>query len=116
MSFSELQAYIGSLFSPAQQFAFLIITTGVMSLTQVFKNTFFAFYPTSRPKKKAIIWLFAFNSGLLGGVSGYFTGMSEQKLWFWIFTGIVSGIASIGAFKFLVEIVWFKWLLRKKTA
>jgi len=115
MSLAELQAYISSLFTPAQQFAFLIIAFCVMAVTQVFKKTYFPFYPLPKAKRVALIWLFAFTSGLFFGVGAYYIGLSKQPFWFWVFTGIVSGFFSIGAFKFLVQIVWFRWILRKKS-
>lgn len=115
MDYSQIQVYINGLFTPAQQVAFAIITLGVMSLVQVFKHSYFPFYPTTPKKKKAILWLFAFSCGIGGGISGYFTGMSPQPLWFWVFTGIVSGAAAIGIFKLFISIIWTKWIMRGKA-
>lgn len=114
MDLEQARAILNDLFTPAQQIAFAIITIGVMATVQVFKHTFFAFYPFPPNKKKACIWLFAFSAGFLGGISGHFSGMSPQPLWFWIFTGVVSGAAAIGFFKLFIEIVWRKLILRGK--
>lgn len=105
----DLLKLFTDLFTPNQQTALVIITLGVMSLVQVFKNVYFGFYPTQgRNKKKAILWLAAFVFGVLGGVAGYFVGRPPQPLWFWMFTGAASGCAAIMLFKIFVEIEWRK--------
>ena len=114
MDFEQFQSYLNLLFTPQQQTAIIITTLVVMALTQVFKKVYFGFSPERRKgKKAAIIWLTAFIIGLICGIIGYYIAIPKQPLWFWLFTGAVSGVASIGAFKFLIEIVWLKWLLRK---
>ncbi len=103
----DLSKVFTALFTPGQQTALAIITLGVMSLVQVFKNVYFGFYPTPRRgKKKAILWLAAFIFGVLGGVAGYFLGRPPQPLWFWMFTGAASGCAAIGVFKLIVDVIW----------
>jgi len=103
----DLLKLFTDLFTPAQQTALFVITLGVMGLVQVFKNVYFGFHPvTNRNKKKAILWLVAFTFGVLGGVAGYFVGKPPQPLWFWMFTGAISGCAALGVFKFVVDVLW----------
>ena len=103
----EYLLILDRLFTPQQQTALVIITAGVMSLTQVFKNVYFGFFPvTSRAKKKAILWLAAFTFGVSGGVAGYLVGTPAQPLWFWIFTGVASGGTAIGLFRLFIGIMW----------
>lgn len=95
------------LFTPEQQTALLIITLGVMALTQVFKNVYFGFYPKhTKNVRKAVLWLAAFCFGVVGGVAGYYVGQPPQPLWFWMFTGAASGCVAVGAFKLFIEIDW----------
>jgi len=103
----EYIIYLQNLFTPEQQFALLIITVGVMSLVQVFKNVYFGFFPKhSKIKKRAILWLAAFVFGAFGGVAGYYVGRPPQPLWFWLFVGVASGGGAIGVFKIVIEIEW----------
>jgi len=103
----EYLKILSSLFTPAQQSALAIITIGVMSLLQVFKNIYFGFWPErSRLRKTAIIWMFGFTIGIAAGIAGYYLQLTKQPLWFWIFTGITSGVLAIGSFKLLIEIIW----------
>jgi len=115
-----MEAYLNQiidLFTPAQKTALVVITIGVMSLTQAFKHIYFGFWPERiKTRKTAIIWLAAFIFGLSGGLIGYYFGLPKQPLWFWIFTGIVSGAAAIGFFKLFIEIVWRKFILRGKKS
>ncbi len=105
----DLLKLFTDLFTPNQQTALVIITLGVMSLVQVFKNVYFGFYPTRRRGvKRAILWLAAFIFGVLGGVAGYFVGRPPQPLWFWMFTGAASGCAAIGVFKLLIDVIWLR--------
>lgn len=115
---NELIQYLETIFTRDQQTALLIITFGVMSLVQVFKNVYFGFYPVhSKIRKRAILWLAAFTFGAAGGVAGYYVGRPPQPLWFWMFVGIASGGAAIGIFKIVIEIDWRTlisgWLSRK---
>lgn len=98
---------LNKLFTPQQQTALFIITIGVMSLTQAFKNIYFGFFPTSsKPKKKAIIWLFAFIMGVAAGITGFYTALPPQPLWFWLFSGVISGGGSIFLYRLIVEVIW----------
>jgi len=107
MDFTQIQQIANDLFTPAQQAALLIITIGVMILTQAFKSIYFGFFPCQgQKKKKAIIWLAAFTIGILGGVASYFVAIPQQPLWFNLFAGVSCGGIAIGLFKLLVEIIW----------
>jgi len=95
------------LFSPEQKTALVVITIGVMSLTQVFKNVYFGFWPERRKTRKAaIIWLISFILGLSGGLIGYYFGLPKQPLWFWIFCGVSCGGLGIAAYKLIIEMIW----------
>jgi len=110
----EYFVILDKLFTPHQQIALAIITIGVMSVTQAFKNIYFGFFPVSnRPRKKAIIWLAAFSFGIIGGIIGHITGNPPQPLWFWIFCGVSAGGMAIGGFKLGVGIVWLQWIRRR---
>lgn len=103
----EYLAILNKLFTPQQQTALIIITIGVISLTQAFKNIYFGLFPVhSKPRKKAILWLAALVFGVCGGFVGYVAGVPPQPLWFWIFCGVSAGGLAIGVFKLLVDIMW----------
>jgi hypothetical protein len=94
------------LFTPQQQTALAIITIGVMSLTQAFKNIYFGFFPTqSKPKRKAILWLAALIFGMLGGYTGYLSVVPVQPLWFWIFCGVSAVGLAIGIFHLITNVI-----------
>lgn len=104
---NEYIEILDKLFTQQQQIALAIITIGVMSVTQAFKNIYFGFFPQhSKNRRKAILWSAAFSFGLTGGMIGYFTGMPQQPLWFWIFCGVSCGGIAIGLFKLFVEVLW----------
>jgi len=103
----EYLLILNKLFTPQQQTALLIITIGVMSLTQAFKNIYFGLFPvTGKARRKAILWLAAFSFGVSGGYIGYVAGIPPQPLWFWIFCGVSAGGLAIGAFQLLIGIIW----------
>lgn len=109
MDFTPYIEYLSHIFSPAQQTALFIITVGVISLTQVFKNIYFGFWPTTRKARvKAILWLAAFSFGAIGGFIGYLIGKPPQPLWFWVFSGTSCGAISILVYKVMVELIWDK--------
>jgi len=105
-----MESYLNQLidlFSPEQKTALVVITIGVMSLSQAFKNIYFGFFPTqAKLRKKAIIWLAAFIFGLSGGLIGYYFGLPKQPLWFWIFCGVSCGGLGIAAYKLIIEMIW----------
>jgi len=105
-----MEAYLNQiidLFTPAQKTALVVITIGVMSLTQAFKHIYFGFWPERRKTRKtAIIWLAAFIFGLSGGLIGYYFGLPKQPLWFWIFISVCCGGLGIAAYKLIVEMIW----------
>lgn len=104
---SEYLEILDRLFTPQQQTALVIITLGVMILTQAFKNIYFGFHTvTSAKKKKAIIWSFALAAGIGGGYVGYIAGVPKQPLWFWIFSGVSAGGFALGTYKLIIEIIW----------
>lgn len=99
--------YLDKIFTLEQQVALIIITLGVIGLTQAFKNIYFGIFPTQKPaKKKAILWLFALLAGIGGGYAGYKVGIPKQPTWFWIFCMCTTGASAIGIFKVLIEIMW----------
>ena len=102
----EILDQIGKLFTLQQQAAFAIITMAVIVVTQAFKEIYFGFHKVKDvERRKAIIWLFAFSAGLAGGLAGHFTSTTPQPMWFWIFTGVMSGGAAVWLFKLIVKIV-----------
>lgn len=102
----EYLAILDKLFTPQQQTALVVITFGVMSLTQAFKNIYFGFYPTkNKAKRKAILWLAAFSFGASGGYIGFLTGAPAQPLWFWIFCGVSAGGFAIGLFQLIHDVI-----------
>ena len=85
----------------------------------MFKPIFFGFFPMDKAKdkkkKNAIIHLFVFVSGVIGGVVGYQISIPQQPLWFWVVTGLLSGIGSIVLFKLSLGVDWLGVLgLEKK--
>lgn len=108
--------FLKKAFTDAQWYALIFTVAGTMSLTQVFKNVYFGFfYERRKGKKKAIINLFAFSVGVIGSYIGYEIGIPKQPDWFWVLSGCISGLASIGAFKLFIEVDWLGVLgLEKK--
>lgn len=105
----DIYQFLDKMLTAKQQAALLVITVGVSSLTQAFKNIYFGFHPVrSKPRKRAIIWSVALILGLLGGYAGYALQITPQPLWFWIFSGITSVGGSIGLFHVIA------WIFKKK--
>lgn len=118
-----LAEFFAKLFTPAQQGALLLITFCVLAVTQMFKPIFFGLFYTSKLrdpekekiKRNAIIHLFVFIAGITGGVIGHFISIPQQPLWFWVVTGLLSGIGSIVLFKLSLGVDWLGVLgLEKK--
>ncbi len=105
-----LAEFFAKLFTPTQQGALLLITFCVLAVTQMFKPIFFGFYPMpkdkDKPKKNAIIHLFVFVAGITGGMIGHYISIPQQPLWFWVVTGLLSGIGSIALFKLSLGVDW----------
>lgn len=105
-----LAEFFAKLFTPTQQGALLLITFCVLAVTQMFKPIFFGFYPMTKdkdkPKKNAIIHLFVFVTGITGGMIGHYISIPQQPLWFWVVTGLLSGIGSIALFKLSLGVDW----------
>lgn len=100
---------IAKALTEAQWHSLFFVIIGVMTLTQAFKNIWFGFYPERRKgKKQATIWLAAVVMGVAGSIIGYLIGVPKQPTWFWVLSGAISGAASIGAYKLLIEVIWPK--------
>ncbi len=113
----EILDQVGKLFTVQQQAIFAIISIAVIGATQAFKNIYFGFHNVKKKeKRKAIIWLFAVSAGLGGGMIGHYTSTVPQPIWFWIFTGIMSGGASIGLFALIVKKIMPKLFGAKDAA
>jgi len=106
---NEFYQFLDKILTAKQQASFAIITIGVLSATQAFKNIWFGFFPQSnRNKKKAIVWLAAFTFGLIGGFLGYLSKNLHQDLWFWVFSGISSSAMAIGLFWVVKKVIVYR--------
>ena len=105
-----LADFFARLFTPSQQGALVLITGCVLAVTQMFKPIFFGFVPMDKEKEKkkksAVIHLFVFVAGITGGVIGHYISIPQQPLWFWVVTGLLSGIGSIALFKLSLGVDW----------
>jgi len=112
--FENITAYIDKFFTLPQQVAILVITLSTMSLTQMLKGIYFGFHTVKKKeKRKAIIKLMALTLGICGGLIGYLTVVPIQPIWFWIFSGALSGGASMALYWLFIKIILPK--LKSKT-